>query len=283
MAEPITLALARRWLRPRPRNAHKGTSGRVLVIAGSRGMVGAGILCASAAARSGAGLVKLATVKSQQTVAAKRAPVEITTLGLPEDSAGHLGAASLGELDKTISQWRPDVIALGPGLGVTAVIKRLVEKFIYSGRVPIVLDADGLNALAQLKVRKKSAAPLVLTPHLGELKRLRAESPQQAALRFNAVCLLKGPGTIVTDGRTSYRNTTGNPAMASGGMGDVLTGIIAASWAQGMVRLCAASFGAFLHGLAADIAVREFPERTLLASDVVAALPRAFKKIWRKI
>lgn len=292
------MTVVRRWVRPRPRNAHKGSSGRVLIIAGSRGMAGAGILCAMGAVRAGAGLVRLGIVESQQVVAAKRAPLEVTTQALPEDGQGRISSRAGAAIKKTISNFKPHVIAVGPGLGVTPAVKKIVQELVYRARLPVVLDADGLNVLAKSKVSRKFFAPVVMTPHAGELARLLHSKPGLinqahekmallAARTYGGVCLLKGSGTVITDGQMVWKNTTGNPAMASGGMGDVLTGIIAALWAERLAGnlsaknsgLVAAALGAFLHGLAGDLAVKKFPERSLLASDLAESLPNAFQKI----
>ena len=283
------------WLTPRRKNAHKGDAGRVLIIAGSRGMAGAAVMTALGAVRSGAGLVRVAIVGSQQTVVAKRAPLEVTTASLPEDSEGRISSSAGAALRRIIAVFQPDVIAMGPGLGRSAGVRVVVRNLFCNSAVPLVLDADGLNALSELKFGNKPSAPVILTPHEGEMARLlekrgdrasRVARVASAAKRFGTVVLLKGAGTLVSDGRSVWKNSTGLPAMATGGMGDILTGIIAATWAQ-MDRIdrdsgvAAAAFGAYAHGLAAEIASTERPERTLLATDVAAALPAAFKKLWR--
>ncbi len=294
----VTMKVAASLIHHRSRDANKGSSGRVLVVAGSRGMVGAAVLSSSAAVRSGAGLVRLATVESQQRTAVIRAPLEITTHGLPEDKHGRLALVGVADVKQLLKDFKPTVLAVGPGLGVNAAVMRLVRFLLFKSSTPLVLDADGLNALSTLKIRQRFKAPVVLTPHAGELARLlnmsveavlrdRLDVVKRAAQKFGCVCLLKGPGTLITDGKNVFENTTGNPAMASGGMGDVLTGLIASAWAQsanvGSAALSSAAFGVFLHGLCADIAVRSFPERTLLASDLIASLPEAVVKIWRSV
>ncbi len=294
MPERVTFAKARAWLKRRPKNAHKGTSGRVLILAGSRGMVGAGILSAYGAVRSGAGLVKLATVKSQQMVAAKRGPLEATTFALPEDTNGRINAKAIAVVKRLIRDWRPDVIACGPGLGQGPGVRALISALLQTKNGRLVFDADALNVFSKLGTGKNRST-LVITPHVGELARLlhvsphhvgahREESAKKAATKFHAICLLKGPGTIVTDGKKVLVNTTGNPAMATGGMGDVLTGIVAATWAQGIASpLEATALAAYVHGLAADLAAKKFPERSMIASDVANCLPFAFRKLWRNI
>ncbi|MCG3205409.1 MAG: Bifunctional NAD(P)H-hydrate repair enzyme Nnr [Elusimicrobia bacterium] len=294
MTSLITRAIARRWLKRRAKDAHKGTSGRVLVVAGSKGMVGAAVLCATAAMRSGAGLVKLATVKSQQRVAVGRAPLEITTLGLPEDAQGRMASSAWTVLKKTILHWRPQVVALGPGLGESAAVRRLVKRILGSPSISVVVDADGFRALLMMK-RSQIRARLIMTPHEGEMARLmkvtsaqvkarREYFAREAAKKFGGICVLKGPGTLVTDGRLVWKNTTGNPGMASGGMGDVLTGMLAALWAPGdLTAEKAAAMGVYLHGLAGDLALKKKSERSLLASDLISSIPKAFEKVWRDL
>lgn len=256
-------------------------------------MVGAPVLSALAAIRSGAGLVRLAVAKSQQAVAAKKAPLEVMTEALPEDRAGRITFSTLATIKKSLKSFRPNVIAVGPGLGRSAGARALVKYLLWSSDIPVVLDADGLNALSTLPVRRFSK-PVILTPHEGELSRIldrpgsaikkdRIGSAVAAARRYGCVCLLKGPGTLVTDGSTVYKNTTGSPAMAVGGMGDFLTGLIASLWGQmgasPSTAIQAAAFGAYWHGLSADRAVRKFPAGTLLASDLANFLPEALKKL----
>lgn len=297
-ARAFDLALAARWLTRRPRSANKGDAGRVLIVAGSRGMAGAAVLAALGAVRGGAGLTKVATVRSQQAVIARRAPLEVTSAALPEDGAGRLSGAAWPALAKLIASFRPTVIAFGPGVGRSRAVEGITRRLAYASRVPLVLDADGLNALAALGKQKVFSAPAALTPHPGEMARLlgrrigaapeeRVAAAREASRAFGAAVLLKGAGTVVTDGRAAWKNTTGGPAMASGGMGDVLTGLVAATWAQMPAHTVetaarAAALGAFAHGLAGDIAEKDFPERTLIASDLAAALPQAFKLMWRR-
>lgn len=290
----VTAQVAARWLVRRDKSAHKGDAGRVYIIAGSKGMAGAAVLAALGAVRSGAGLVRIGTVNSQQPVVARRAPLEVTSEGFPDDRHGRFSAGAWSALRRSIESFRPDVIAAGPGLGRSPGVAAIVRNLLYRQDVPVVLDADGLNMLASLGRAKPAGPPLVLTPHPGEMARLLGSRPPDrvAAVRalgrrYRAVALLKGAGTLVSDGDGVWMNTTGNPAMATGGMGDVLTGVVAATWAQqpGAMRetgVAAAAFSAYVHGLAADIAVKRFPERTLLASDVAETLPAAFQYLWRR-
>lgn len=274
-------------LPPRAAESNKGTYGRVLVVAGSRGMSGAGILCAGAALRGGAGLVRLAIPREILPIVAAANPC-YTTSGLPQDDAGRLVISSLDEL---LSLARAnDIVALGPGLGQSEGITALVSELITNASKPMVLDADGLNALGDHSERLRNhGGPLILTPHPGEFARLiKSDVPevqarrQELAVSFAAwqqvVLVLKGHATIVTDGKQVYCNTTGNPGMATGGTGDVLTGLIAALLGQGLEPFEAAQLGVHLHGLAGDLARDEVGDVSLIATDLLDYLPRAIRR-----
>lgn len=301
----VTLAQARRWLPERDDNAHKGDFGHVLVVAGSRGMTGAAALAARAALRSGAGLVTVALPTSQQPIVAAQLP-EALTLPLPETPAGTLAADAAGRIQLAHRERGYTVLALGPGLSTHPETALAVVGLLGSLALPAVVDADALNILARnaresvRKLMVRRAAPCVLTPHPGEAARLlwiktsevqydRPAAAQRLARDFGVVCLLKGHGTVVADASRVLVNATGNSGLAKGGTGDVLTGIVAALWAQRLLRfgpktpgdrgIEAAALGAYLHGLAADIAARTLPKRCLLASDVIETLPQAFHEI----
>lgn len=259
----------------------------MLVVAGSRGMSGAAVLCARGALRSGAGLVTVATARSQQPLVAVQV-AEALTWPLPETVLGTLARSALASISRLIRDRRINALAIGPGLSTQAETVRLVRALVSEVQVPIVLDADGLNAVAGWSGWPRVHGPIVMTPHPGELARLlpkdrgavqsdRAGSATALAKRFGAVCVLKGHHTVVTHGQKVRVNPTGNPAMASGGMGDVLTGVIAALLAQGVPPFEAACLGAYVHGWAGDLA-KEGPFG-LVASDVAERLPRAFKKV----
>lgn len=289
------------FLPARPKDAHKGRFGHLLIVAGSRGMGGAAVLAARAAVRSGAGLVTAAVPGSLQNALVSAVP-EALTLGLPETSTGGISAGAAGLLREAHASRTFTALAVGPGLGTHAKTASAVAGLLGSLGVPAVLDADALNLLAaqsRAQVKKLLAgrgAPVVLTPHPGEAARLlrldaggveadREGAAKELARFFSGVCLLKGAGTLVTDGKRLYRNATGNAGLAKGGSGDVLTGLIAGLWTQRLKAgskdsgFPAACLGAYLHGLAADLALRETTSRCLTASDVIAALPRAFKKL----
>jgi ADP-dependent NAD(P)H-hydrate dehydratase len=273
-------------LTPRPPDSNKGNYGRVLVVAGSRGMSGAAVLCGTAALRGGAGLVTVAVPEEILPIVAAGNPCYLTA-SLPQDNEGKfsdLAEKRIHELAKLNT-----VVALGPGVGRSAVLNQLIPNLIRTLEIPIVLDADGLNALqGQADRLNDHAAPVILTPHPGEFARLlgcdvptvqarRQELAVQFAEKHNLVLVLKGHGTVVTDGRLVYQNRTGNPGMATGGTGDVLTGLIAALLGQGLEPFAAAQLGVYLHGLAGDLAQEDFGQVSLIASDLLTYLPQAFR------
>lgn len=271
----------------RPADSHKGSFGHVLVVAGSRGMSGAAILTASAALRGGAGLVTLAVPEPAQLPASAANPCYLT-VGLPYDDAGHI--APTAEPILLPAATKCTVLAIGPGLGQGPGITRVVIDLLARANKPCVLDADGINAVARAIESFRRRDPLVITPHPGEFARLLGipvaaiQSDREAhAVRFagqrGIVVVLKGHQTIVTDGNRVYRNTTGNPGMATGGTGDVLTGLIAALIAQKLDAFTAAQLGVYLHGLAGDLARDAVGEVSLTATDVLALLPRAFQSV----
>ncbi len=276
----------------RPVDSHKGSFGRVLVVAGSRGMSGAAVLAGSAALRGGAGLVEVASPAEVQPIIASSNPCYLTT-GLPQDGLGRISPDAISAIVERASL--ADVVALGPGLGLSEGVREVVRFAVSEIAKPVVLDADGLNALALLTPRpvRPPNAPLVLTPHPGEFSRLTGKSVaevqadrEQLAAAFppapHVVLVLKGRGTLVTDGEKIYVNETGNPGMATGGTGDVLTGFIAALLAQGFSPFPAAQLGVYLHGLAGDIARDHKGEYALIATDVLDHLPSAFLHYARK-
>ena len=271
----------------RPDDSHKGDYGRALLVGGSRGMSGAISLAGMACLRSGAGLVTLAVPDVCLDTVAQFEPSYMTT-PLSCDSDGRLNVAAqekLAELADTAT-----CIACGPGLGRTQQLTDLVVWMYEVLPQPIVLDADALYALAQRGERLNEAAgPRILTPHLGELKRMlavREINPQEAELRAaqwaahsNSIVVLKGHSTVVTDGRQATHNATGNPGMATAGSGDVLTGVITALVCQDMTPFNAARLGVMVHGAAGDKAAEELGQVSLIASDIVRFLPAAFQDL----
>ena len=272
----------------RPDDAHKGSFGRVLIVAGSRGMSGAAALAGLGALRGGAGLVYLAVPAGILPIVAALEPSYLT-IPLPEDHHGRLAAEARPDLSDIIESH--DAIACGPGLGRSAELVPLVAWLYDDVAKPMVIDADGLNALSEVPAGfPKAAGPRVLTPHPGEFARLIEgdirtvqQNRESLATRFagehNCVMLLKGAGTVITDGRRIAINETGNSGMATGGTGDVLTGLITALLGQGMDAFEAAQLGAHLHGLAGDLAAADLSEPGLIASDLPKYLPRAWQTV----
>lgn len=273
----------------RKADMHKGDFGHVFVIAGSRGMTGAAFLASHAAMLSGSGLVTCGVPKGLNLILEIKL-TEAMTLPLPETKEGALGlSAKDGILEFSK---KADVIALGPGLSRSAETGKLVRALLPKLDKPVVLDADGIVALAgDLDVLKKRSAPTVLTPHPGEMARLlgkdvraiqaaREKTASAFAKKYGAVLALKGYRTVVADPKgNTYINKTGNSGMASGGVGDVLTGMIASFIGQGLAPYSAAVSGVYLHGMAGDIAANEKGQFSMIASDLLAALPRVIKKV----
>ena len=273
-------------LPPRPSDAHKGTFGTALVIGGSRGMTGAVALAGMAALRGGAGLVKLAVAdRCLDTVAAYEP--SYMTAPLPDDIDGRISGAAhtrIVELAQSAT-----VVALGPGLGRSPDLDRLVGLLYQGLSLPMVCDADALNALStNPELLSHHAGPRVLTPHPGEFARLvghkypgeeREAAALELASRCRLVIVLKGHRTFVTDGRRHWHNCTGNPGMATGGSGDSLTGLVTALACQGLEIYDAARLGVYVHGLAGDLAAKELGEMGMIARDIVDYLPKALKMI----
>lgn len=280
-----------RLLPPRPRGAHKGTYGHLLIVAGSLGKTGAAALAARAAMRAGAGLVTVATPQSQQPVVAALV-LEAMTDALPE-TPSHTVASKARDVIAELARTR-DAVALGPGLGLDADTQTLVRDLVRDLPHPLVVDADGLTALAgRPDVLRGAPAARCLTPHPGEMARLlgvgvgeverdRIEAARGFATGHGAYVVLKGAGTVIAaPAGDVFVNSTGNPGMASGGTGDVLTGIVGALLGRGLPPLAALQAGVYLHGLAGDLAAERVGEEALIASDVIAALPDAFARLAR--
>lgn len=272
----------------RPDDAHKGTFGRLLIIGGSTGMSGAVSLAGMSALRSGAGLVYLAVPSPALTTVASMEPAYLT-IPLPADSEGRIAGDALASLQDRAAGM--DAIGLGPGLGRSNDLDRIVSEIYQATEVPLVVDADGLNALADhSEIIARHVNPRILTPHPGEFARLvnrsiaevqknREELSVEFARENNVVLVLKGPGTIVTNGTDLYINSTGNSGMATGGTGDVLTGMIVSLLAQSMSPFASAQLAVFVHGLAGDLAAEELTPRSMIATDLIDYLPVAWKSL----
>ena len=258
----LTPTVAGAYLHERAPEAHKGTTGHALVVAGSTGKTGAASMTAMAAMRAGAGLVSLGVPEGLNPVVEAQV-TEVMTIPLPETGNGRLDAAALEVVQAHLAGKR--CVAIGPGIGTGTGAGRLLFGLLAQARVPLVIDADGINLLADdPQALKKVRAPVIITPHPGEMARLLHTTPNRIqqdrigcardfAEEFGVHVVLKGAATVIAhpDG-TVYINATGNPGMASGGMGDVLTGLIAGFLAQGHSAETAAHLGVYLHGRAAD-------------------------------
>lgn len=289
-----------RWLEPgefhslptrRKANSNKGDYGHALIIAGSRGKTGAAAMAAWAALRSGAGLVTIATAETEQRLVAASVP-EVMTEPLEATEAGTISLRSFEYERLAKLQTGKTVLALGPGLSTNQETQQFIRRVMQDTPLPLILDADGLNAFAGRadEMKRRRSPGVALTPHPGEMGRLmgcsnkdvqgrRLEIATHAASDWNVTVILKGQGTILaTPNGSAWINSTGNPGMATGGTGDVLTGILAGLTAQfGHASWpVALGFGIYLHGLAGDLAAAEFGEAPLMASDLIRALPRAY-------
>ena len=280
---PVFAVTAEDIALPRRRaDAHKGNFGRCLIASGSIGYTGAPALCARAASKMGAGLVYLGVPKAIYDIMATKLDEEMP-FPLPSDNEGRLAANAAGELIKRTGDC--DVLLLGPGLGASSGIKELVLSTIRLAKAPIVLDADGLNAISgNVEILQQSESPLILTPHPGEYLRLGGElssgdrllSAREFAHRHGCILVLKGHRTITAlpDG-TAYINTTGGPAMAKGGSGDVLAGMIAALIGQKFPLKEAVITAVYLHGMAGDLCAEDSGEYSVTAGDIISMLPKA--------
>lgn len=268
--------------------SHKGDFGRVLVIGGSRGMAGAPALVGMAALRSGAGLVTLAVPRSIQQTVASFEP-SYMTIGLGGATAEILSTSCKAEI-LAVAQ-KMSAVAIGPGLGSDSATAQLVCELYQQLAVPMIVDADALNALAKMPERLENPGGVrILTPHPGEFCRLtgqvcgeatlaRAEQATLLSQRDSSgrtMVVLKGHQTIIANNEHYAVNTTGNPGMATGGTGDCLTGIITALVAQGLSPWDAARLGVHVHGLAGDLAAAKLGQVSLIASDLIGFLPAAF-------
>lgn len=276
---------------PRKFESHKGSFGHLLVIAGSPGKTGAAALCANAAMRSGTGLVTLGVAKGLNPILESQV-IEPMTVPLAQTPEGYLSDQSLATIQALLKG--KQALALGPGIGTQGPTQTLVRRLVTDTQVPIILDADGINCIAgHTELIKARKAPTVLTPHPGEMARLTQKTTQeiqadrrgigtQFAQEYQVVLVLKGAQTLVCcpDGRT-FICPTGNPGMASGGMGDVLTGLIAGFITQGFSIEKAAMAGVFIHGLCGDFLAEKTPFG-FLASDMIPAIPRTIHDLLRQ-
>ena len=275
----IKVELVQSILKPREKKAHKGDYGHALIIAGSEGMMGSAVLASKACLRSGVGLV---------TVHVPICGVEILQTSIPE---------AMVSIDATISCYSDDVniekytvVAVGPGIGTNVLTQKAIHSLLKNAKTPLVLDADGLNCLS-LNKDWLSLIPenSILTPHPKEFERLvgtwenedqKIEKLKSLSNQLKSVVVLKGANTLISvrSGKL-YKNSTGNPGMAKGGSGDVLTGMITAFLSQGYSSEESAILGVYIHGLSGDLAIKEFSEYSLLATDLIEFIPKAFLKL----
>lgn len=297
-------------------NSYKGDYGHILIVAGSRGKTGAALLAAKACMRTGAGLVTIGVPESLMDIFQSRVTEEMI-LPLPDRSDGTLSAKAAKMILGFLSE-KADVLCIGPGIGVSADTQRLMSELITSSDTPMLIDADGINSISQARgnrqkaegLLKKAKAPIILTPHTGEMARLlqgasskgqgargkTLSTPESELLteieqdrvgtavsfsKETGTCLvLKGVPTVIAgpDGR-AFINSTGNPGMATAGTGDVLTGMVSSLLGQGLSPVNAAVAAVYIHGLAGDIAAGEKGEYSLISSDIIEALPAAFREL----
>ncbi|MBL8768787.1 MAG: NAD(P)H-hydrate dehydratase [Planctomycetes bacterium] len=275
-------------LTKRARDSHKGDFGRVLVVAGSRRMPGAATLAALGALRGGAGLVTVATPECALPLIAPACPCALFE-PLPATREGFVANAALEHLVEAAR--RADVVVLGPGLGTEEATQFTIRSFALELGKPLVLDADGLNAFAaEPDVLARRSSPTIMTPHPGELERLdgkpatadakeRLARAKAASARFRAIVCLKGAGTVVASASRTYVNRTGNPGMATGGSGDVLSGLLGALIVRFDDPFKAAALAVHMHGRAGDLAKRRRGETALIALDLVEHLGDALKAV----
>ena len=265
----------------RKADSHKGNYGKILLLCGSRGYTGAAYLAAMGALRSGAGLVYLAVPESIYAIEACKL-TEAIVLPLP-DEGGKLSLAALPEIRRLLPKM--DAVLIGCGLGQSAGTLAALRTVLEEFRGPVVVDADGINLLAgHMDILRERHAPTILTPHAGEFARIggdnnadRVSETRRFAEEYGCILLLKGHETVISDGKETYVNQTGNPGMAVGGSGDVLSGIIVSLLGQGIEPLKAAACGAWLHGRAGDICAERIGQYGMLPTDMVEVLPRLLK------
>ena len=261
--------------------AHKGDFGKILLLCGSLGYTGAAALAAMGALRSGAGLVYLGVPESIYAIEAVKL-TEAIVFPLPEED-GKLSIKALPRILEMLPKM--DAVLFGPGWGKSEGNFLIAKEILESFEKPVVIDADGINIIARhMDIVRERNAPTILTPHPGEFSRMGGNleiDRQAAAVNFareqGCILLLKGHDTVITDGETVFVNPTGNPGMAVGGSGDVLSGMIVSLLGQGIAPLTAAACGAWLHGAAGDSCAKEIGQYGMLPTDMVEALPRLMK------
>ena len=286
----LTNLEAARILKPRPRNSHKGNFGKLAVIAGSTGLTGAAHLTSLAAQRTGAGLVTLGIPMTLNHIMEQKL-TEVMTFPIEDRGEGQLVTESLHDVTELLKD--KSVLAIGPGCGKSSGVFEVLRHILGKIDISIVIDADGLNHISKdMKLIKSHKAPVILTPHPGEMSRLTGwsledildrpvEAATQVADEYGCIVLLKGAASVVAEpkGRV-YINTSGNSGMAKGGSGDVLTGMIASLVAQGYPPYEAVVLGCFTHGRSGDEAAKRLGETGMIAGDIIKAIPKVFKHLY---
>ena len=285
----ITEELVKKMFSPRKKDTHKGDYGKIFILAGSAGFTGAAYLCSQSAIRTGAGLVTLGIPASLNDILEVKL-TEVMTKPLPETKERTLSLEAEEEILKFME--KSDILAIGPGISQNPETKELIRKIILKSKIPMVIDADGINAIAgSVDILKEIKVPLILTPHPGELSRLINKNIEEIKTNpiniarnfvqeYNAVLVLKLARTVIGEPSGQiYLNTTGNPGMASGGVGDVLTGIIAALLGQNFSPIDSAIAGVYLHGYAGDLAKEKKGEFSLIATDIIEEIPEVLKRM----
>lgn len=279
-------------IKPRSLDSHKGNYGRVFIVAGSKGMEGAGLLAAKAALRSGAGIVELAVPQGAFNAVRGVVP-EVITRGLQDDGEGRLASKSSNEIISGIQE--ASTLLMGPGIRTTSEVKEAVFDTIINCNKPAIFDADALNAISEepaILLQRPEAT--IITPHPGEMARLmnvstqqvqenRLEAAESFAQKYKVIVVLKGYRTIIASpwGETRI-NPTGNSGMGTAGSGDVLGGVIASFLAQGMNPMEAAVCGVYIHGAAGDRAAEKYGQWGMVASDIIKYIPHTIMDIGRK-
>lgn len=283
----------------RPLNSYKGDYGHIMIIAGSRGKTGAALMTAKSCLRAGAGMVTIGVPETLADVFQTRVTEEMI-ISLPDTGSGTLSYRAADEIARFVSE-KADVLAIGPGIGISDDTRRLLPELIGRSAAPMVIDADGINSLrGNREVLKSARAPVLLTPHIGEFARLlKRGTAVDAGIReriekdrinlmlafaedTGSYLILKGAPTIIAEPEGKvFINTTGNPGMATAGSGDVLTGIVSAFLGQHLDPLEAAVLGIYMHGLAGDMAAAGKGMHSLIATDIIRHLPAAFSSLRR--
>ena len=279
-----------KFLLKREKNTHKGDYGHLFIIGGSPGLTGAVCLAGMSALRAGCGLVTIGIPKGLNHIIEIKL-TEVMSLPLPE-TEDHYFSETAYEKSIEFIEKKANCVLIGPGISLHPETKKFVKRLIPEIKKPLIIDADALKIISEnleilnfLKNRKP-----ILTPHPGEMSYLtglkieqiqknRKEVAENFAKKYNLILVLKGYRTVVTDGKNTYINLTGNPGMATAGSGDVLAGIIGGLLSQGEENFVAAKYGVLIHGLAGDMAKKEKGEISLIASDIIEKIPSVFKKI----